>query len=602
MEEKTQSEVVTEQYVVKDLEGYSFLVPSYQRGYRWDSQQVSDLLNDIDEFFSSNKGGDKQDEKYCLQPVVVKPMVEENQYEVIDGQQRLTTIFIVLKYAYKNDDEIGVPYSISYQTRPDSKEFLEKKIGSEAGEVLSNPDFYYMQQAWNTIDAWKKEKNYTSKEFDRRIVSYLESSTLLIWYQLPEGQDAISMFRKLNVGKIPLTNAELIKGKLLSHAKEEIALGDGNVGMYRASVLAESWNAIEQQLQDDSFWYFLTNNAITDLTSSTRIDFLFNVWANWVGVKNPGKDDYRSFDEVCSRLDGGESAQSIWAQVSDIFSAFKYWYSDSDLYHRVGYLIAVEECTAAELYLDLADMKKSKMLIVITEKITKSLQSQGAGTADGLLQLDYGDSKNKKAITRVLLLFNIQTILTAERSTARFPFDEYKKEKWDIEHIHATANKPPTEDESAEAHRGYFKGLIEVAKDYSVLTSEVENEINSFIGKSLYTDQKECDRFASTGLCASLLETIAQQQNSISNLTLLDAATNRSYGCDGFAAKRERIKEKDKLAEFVPVCTKNVFLKYYTSKPTSFEFWGYMDRSDYLQGAYGILETLSMYLGDDENE
>lgn len=72
---------------------FSFYIPSYQRGYRWTERQVTDLLDDICEFIKKDK---TKDEFYCLQPVVVKP--NNDTWEVIDGQQRLTTIYLLLKY------------------------------------------------------------------------------------------------------------------------------------------------------------------------------------------------------------------------------------------------------------------------------------------------------------------------------------------------------------------------------------------------------------------------------------------------------------------------------------------------------------------------
>ena len=92
---------------INDILELNFFIPSYQRGYRWTEQQVNDLLNDIWEFI--NKPNKQQGEFYCLQPIVVKTCTDEfvknNQlesefdnkwYEVVDGQQRLTTIFIIL--------------------------------------------------------------------------------------------------------------------------------------------------------------------------------------------------------------------------------------------------------------------------------------------------------------------------------------------------------------------------------------------------------------------------------------------------------------------------------------------------------------------------
>ena len=72
------------------LKNYKFYVPAYQRGYRWTEDEATALLNDVMEFESIN------DSKYCIQPLIVKAC-EDGTYEVVDGQQRLTTIYIIMK-------------------------------------------------------------------------------------------------------------------------------------------------------------------------------------------------------------------------------------------------------------------------------------------------------------------------------------------------------------------------------------------------------------------------------------------------------------------------------------------------------------------------
>ena len=93
---------------INELLGMKFFIPLYQRGYRWTEQQVKDLLNDIWEFSKKKK---QEYEFYCLQPLVVKLMSDEEKtkckldnndewYEVIDGQQRLTTVSLFLAAIY----------------------------------------------------------------------------------------------------------------------------------------------------------------------------------------------------------------------------------------------------------------------------------------------------------------------------------------------------------------------------------------------------------------------------------------------------------------------------------------------------------------------
>ena len=124
---------------VKDLENKKFLIPSYQRGYRWDNE-VNALLDDIRDFTNYKKS---DNDFYSLQPIVVKK--DENKYIVIDGQQRLTTIFLIIKYIENKSF-----FSIEYETRKQSSEFLEN-IGSKKEDDSKNIDFYYFFQAYKNI-------------------------------------------------------------------------------------------------------------------------------------------------------------------------------------------------------------------------------------------------------------------------------------------------------------------------------------------------------------------------------------------------------------------------------------------------------------------
>ena len=78
---------------VSSLKG-GFAVPGYQRGYRWSKTDVERLLDDVFTFDERN------DQTYCLQPVVVKGK-ENGNFELIDGQQRLTTMAIYMKLLHQ---------------------------------------------------------------------------------------------------------------------------------------------------------------------------------------------------------------------------------------------------------------------------------------------------------------------------------------------------------------------------------------------------------------------------------------------------------------------------------------------------------------------
>ena len=93
-----------------DIKG-KFVIPSYQRGYRWGRWEVKRLLDDI------RQNGNA---KYCLQPIVVK-VLDKETYELIDGQQRLTTLYILLTFLKREyKPKITIPFEIEYEIRKGS--------------------------------------------------------------------------------------------------------------------------------------------------------------------------------------------------------------------------------------------------------------------------------------------------------------------------------------------------------------------------------------------------------------------------------------------------------------------------------------------------
>jgi len=128
---------------------YNFFIPAYQRGYRWSKREVEDLLNDILEFMNTKKN---DNDFYCLQPLVIKRDKKNNHYEVIDGQQRLTTIYLILQFfnARYTKEYRKKLFKIFYETRKKSKEFLEGIIDNTE-DYLDNIDFFNIYSNFNYI-------------------------------------------------------------------------------------------------------------------------------------------------------------------------------------------------------------------------------------------------------------------------------------------------------------------------------------------------------------------------------------------------------------------------------------------------------------------
>lgn len=179
---------------IKELICLDFHIPSYQRGYRWTTQQIKELLEDIECFCEKGAKG-----IYCIQPLVVKG--HGAYWDVIDGQQRLTTINIILSCL--NQEK----YKLQYQTHPQSQIFLSCILNRTEEEAKENIDFYHMIKARNFILRWKQDKN---DEYIKNFTEVLLNKVKFIWYDT-DTQDPIEVFTRLNIDKIPLTSAELIK-------------------------------------------------------------------------------------------------------------------------------------------------------------------------------------------------------------------------------------------------------------------------------------------------------------------------------------------------------------------------------------------------------
>lgn len=331
---------------VNELFGMNFYIPSYQRGYRWTEQQVKDLLNDIDEF--KPEAGDW----YCLQPLVVKKQIldialfkqeienktelqeitaalnRQIRYEVIDGQQRLTTIHIVLSYFKATNT-----FDIEYETRKESKEFLRNITTQDESLSQAYIDFSYMYRAYNTVETFMEQRNQEQRD---NFKDKLENSVKFIWYETDE-PDPIKVFTRLNIGKIPLTNAELIKALFLNRSNFS---KDESVRL-RQQEMASEWDNIEYALQNEEFWLFLHK---PDYKKPTRIDFIFDLICEQnklnINKDNIGTDQYHTFRYFYEYFKTEKAdMECCWKAVKEYFQIFQEWYNDLELYHYIGYLI-----------------------------------------------------------------------------------------------------------------------------------------------------------------------------------------------------------------------------------------------------------------------
>ena len=671
---------------IKNLIGKKFCIPNYQRGYRWGRQQVRDLLDDIAEYM--NPSCDVQDEFYCLQPLVVCERVDNDEdflaalpkepenalpitrdaiakhveWEVIDGQQRLTTIHILLS-VLDSRQELEAKFSIRYATREGSQSFLEGIAKKNEEDSLNDIDFWHMFEAYKEIQDWfstisEKSKGRWSEDLFKEV---LLNKVQFIWYE--SNEDPIKVFTRLNIGKIGLTNSELIKALMLNRSNFEGQ--DADKIRLRQLEIAVKWDEIESVLQDDEFWMFLHDKGFD---KPTRIDFLFDLvcelkmldrYIDESALKDKdgllGKDGYRTFryfnvyfksekakyecDKVMKSL-----IEVCWEKVDEIFATFREWFEDLRLYHYVGFLVD-QKSKIGDIYkvwkeqkLVVSEGKEGEKTIDIRTKeaflkdyLIPEIKTKVSGCNNLEKQYETGKSEDVKQRCRsLLLLHNIQTVINQnDRQSAdghsgvfyKFPFHLYKTEGWDIEHI----------DSNSENGFDEWDAKVEfLANHYNAVEENLQSKIIDFCSDP---SKATADNFTglrssienALGKCANGDRLNPEEKNKVWNFALLDSSTNRSYGNSIFSAKRRIIIGKDKgkyipvprvitkkghkcidvtseevdaPSSFIPPCTRQVFLKYYSAIVASPNYWLKTDAENYKKDIFTTLKMFGVVMND----
>ena len=656
---------------VKELLGMNFFIPDYQRGYRWEKQQAIDLLEDIYAF--ALKTSHTSEEIYCIQPLVVSEKADDilekckrpestledikkyikGSWTVVDGQQRLTTIYLLLSCLGIDDR-----YEIDYCTRIGSKDFLANIKSKNSADAESNVDYYHMYLVYSTINEWIDSKEVQDPSVRKEILDALLNQVNFIWYQVDEA-DEISVFTRLNIGKIPLTDSELIKALFLNRANFRIE-SDADEKQLEAKQrkIAIEWDQIEYALQNDEFWAFLHD---FNYDKPTRIDFilnsicekdryhLFRETKNRKKTKNYdyrgeieaynkalkeriGNDEHRTFRYfneafICAKINAATHAtenvntdwlDDLWKEVKKYYQVFNEWYQDYRLYHYIGYLTSIQnsDFDITDYVLSWEGQTKAEYIEGLKTAIAQKLRRKE--WFEQIFEYKFDQEYNgkvvgKRAVVDILLLHNIETIIQQNDKFVsetkynlpnfkKFPFHLYKREKWQVEHIRPNAGDDFKKD---GADVLYLSLARQYFTDDPILTQKIDDYIGDAAGKDDFTD---------------ILTEITQKggplpdedKNRIWNYVLLDESTNKEYGNQIFPVKRAFIANKEKGVKiiysfcngqlvidskapevaFVPPCTKNVFSKFYTEMPSTMMNWNIDDAEAYWND---IKEKLQYY-------
>ncbi len=608
-----------------------FVIPSFQRGYRWEEKQVADLLEDIRQFADNDVPGA---DSYFLQPVVVRPCIYKGReaWEVLDGQQRLTTLLLVLKRLMRklseDDREAFEPmlYEIVYTNR--------KSLDFDNPDPSENIDSYYLSEAKEVIEDWFRKNQRTNLDgFKASLLYDQKRQVKLIWYAIEASssdRDNINIFNRLNKGKIALTSAELIKALFIM----DNDLRNDNDSQ-AAERLALEWNEMERRFQDDKFWYFISDD---DEGLQTRMDILFD-FVTGRGPENDPDYSYREFQKLydhCrreekeaqdkgaaheySRFDAPwardiHDMEDAWLLIKRTFDRMVAWYEDNLHYHYVGYLVAVGfKPLEIYNYLEKAknDRRRNPESAEWTEDDTKKelrklimerfKERNNYLSKESIDDLEYG----QEFVRRLLLLFNVETC--RKNSNSRFDFERFKSEKWDVEHIDSQNDATLQEFDDRINWLKHVEFILGLEDDAAAkeLRNEASGLIDKFKARGTVELKKYVDFYSrinrhyakESGQDEAEVDLSTLKKDYLSNLTLLDSRTNREYQDSPFPYKRYLIMKYDREGRrFIPTATRNVFLKYYTDSEHNSSHldrirWNKSDREGYLRAIHQIVDPI----------
>lgn len=587
---------------IEKLEEFHFLVKEYQRGYKWEQEQILALLKDID-FHESGK--------YCLQPIIIKET--KDGIELIDGQQRMTTLYLILHFLGSSQF-----YSIDYQTREASQLFILTKLSyldkavSEKKDWLTfileinqldeqnydNVDIFHFYLVYSEIVKWFEDKDEQFKnQFKAKILNQIH----VIWYDIENSQKLLhaeEVFLNLNAGKIPLTNSELIKALFILDVQNQYSK---DLATLKSAELATEWDLIENQLHESEFWYFICDHKYYN-SIDTRIDLIIDI-TNKIAPKKDwdGLDAYRLYEAEFL-----EDRPLNWESIKQTFNRLNEWYKDKELYHYVGFLIVTQLKKLSDI-IKLSQGKsklkfKEELVGIIKEELKKTKTSEDRKIQHiyDLETINYED--NRKECQNILLLLNIQYFIN-NSSHNKFPFDLYKNELWSVEHINP---QNPRDFMDIKQIVNWLSSFEKYYNKYEPNQTEIINDskelLNIFNGienqnrklSELRLPKEKVDKLQNT------IEAITNdlELHNIANLALLDQSTNSKLSNNIFMEKRKLIlqlyyKTKEKNV-FIPECTKDVFTKNFTkeNENISDEFFAQKDMDDYRKH---IKEQLEIY-------
>lgn len=263
---------------------YWFQIPAYQRPYVWKEDNINELLDDLLYAFNN-----RSEDEYFLGALVLQK-IKEIDYDVLDGQQRLTTLCILISvmrdyminenvskelqsmiYKEKNElRKIKAKSRLTFKIRGNVQEFFNEYIIQKRGTLKiekasnSNVSIKNMKKAVSITREWLEENFGNKIQRLKEFAMFLNTKIMLIYVCTENREDAFRLFTILNNRGIPLTTADILKSLNLERIKD----------IKEREEKAKYWEELEEAYKDkfDRFLNFIRTIILKEKARKNLLD------------------------------------------------------------------------------------------------------------------------------------------------------------------------------------------------------------------------------------------------------------------------------------------------------------------------------------------
>ena len=610
----------------KELLGMKFNIPSYQRGYRWEKENVEALLNDIQEF--SIKTKKEEGEFYCLQPVVVREnslLSEGSQkvYDLLDGQQRLTTLWLILNQErYQNLwDSMDIDHPKLYTMQYECRDNLFKKAIDDGSNMLDNIDLYYLKNAFSTITEWRGQIIKILETLVPVDPTELTNDVRIIWYEFDKDKDekeskqasSIKVFSRLNYGKIALTDTELIKALIL---QSDIYPDDNsekgrNVMKEHLFRIATEWDDIEKGLHNELFWGMLTPEGYNP---ANHLELVLKFVAEkiqkekkYLIIDHQRRDfhiisNYLGVNSSISPIQYAEKVDCLWSMIRDVYNALHNWYKNDTFYHLIGLNVLIQGGSnpiplITDIYNKYCSVNKESFRLYLESEIGKLIEIQekvddnlGKKRTVDLRDLQYGIHNSR--IIKILEALNIYLHIKNKYLGFRFNFKKFKDKKvTSLEHIHPQHLNFDNNVRYDDVLNWYNNTCNIIKSNPEYCENEEMRTVINLLGDMLKDKDGFKERIAEYQENVEKIDNIFDNEyaqmdsghmHTLYNMALVDKDTNAALSNNLIDVKRKILQDREEQGKtYVPIATKYVFNKHFSNQISGMKFWTKDDREAY---------------------